>query len=169
MAGTNKESHSAVLPRVRTHRSSQIAPTIARRRNRTRDCTHRADLWHRRTKRERNRPECDRCGTRDRTHLTAALEPTRQQIINASGGTDNLLTPTQIGKQLGISAIAVNKLLTEKGFQVKNENRSSSKEADYLATELGKSYSPGSPIGTRKLHLQQLRWFESIVNELDTP
>lgn len=98
--------------------------------------------------------------------LVPALQPTMQALINSTATDHNLLTAKQLGDRLGISAQKVNKLLIEQGYQYKNEEKSSSKEADYLATELGKNHSQVTQSAKGGHTFQQLRWLESMVDLL---
>lgn len=97
-----------------------------------------------------------------------ALEEARQPLIVNTAQKDELITPTAIGKILGISGQAVNKLLTERGLQVPNGDRKSKKEPAYLPTEKGREYSDltlatGSSSSST---YQQLRWYESVIDLL---
>ena len=80
-----------------------------------------------------------------------------------------LLSPTEIGTQLKKSAIAVNKLLVEKGFQVKNSNKKSRKDLSYLPTVKGSEFSDIT-LSTGKNNdstsYQQLRWYASVLTQL---
>ena len=77
---------------------------------------------------------------------------------------EKLLTPTQIGKLVGESAISVNKILRGLGLQKQIHTFSGKKEykitsrgkeyATYL--DVGKEHSDGTPI-------QQIKWYESTV------
>ena len=77
---------------------------------------------------------------------------------------EHLATPTQIGKQLGIGPVRVNKLLEEYGYQEKNE------KGEWTPTKIGlevggtlldvnKAHSDGTPV-------RQLKWPYSIVDIL---
>ncbi len=97
-----------------------------------------------------------------------ALEEARQPLITNTAQKDKLVTPTEIGKELGISGQAVNKLLIERGLQIPNEDRKSKKEPAYLPTEKGREYSDltlatGSSSAST---FQQLRWYESVIDLL---
>ena len=101
--------------------------------------------------------------------IATLLEPSRQLLINTTAQEHELLTPTEIGKRLGLSAIAVNKKLIDMGFQTKNE-RVSRKEPSYLPTEKGKEFSTltlASGKGKDNSTFQQLRWYDSIVAFLE--
>ncbi len=102
--------------------------------------------------------------------LTKYIEPSRQLLINATAQEHRLLTPTEIGKQLGISAIAVNKLLIDRGLQRENGDRKSRKDSKYLPTDRGSEFSDltlASGSGNDSTTYQQLRWYESVVNVLN--
>lgn len=81
---------------------------------------------------------------------------------------DNYLTPTEIGKQIGLSAIATNKLITAIGYQVKAVG--SSVSSDYVMTEAGGKY--GRMFDTTRRHgkgsQQQLKWSPDLVGILRT-
>lgn len=77
---------------------------------------------------------------------------------------EHLATPTQIGKQLGIGPVKVNKLLEEYGYQEKNE------KGEWTPTKIGlevggtlldvnKAHSDGTPV-------RQLKWPYSVVDIL---
>ncbi|MDT8871635.1 hypothetical protein RAA17_12415 [Komagataeibacter rhaeticus] len=81
---------------------------------------------------------------------------------------DNYLTPTEIGKQIGLSAIATNKLIINIGYQVKAVGSSAS--SDYTMTEAGMKY--GRMFDTTRKHgkgsQQQLKWSPDLVGILRT-
>ncbi len=102
-------------------------------------------------------------------HLAYALEESRQLLITNTAQECELLTVTAIGKRLdGLSARKVNQMLIDKGFQIKNPNKKSSKDSSYLPTPLGSEFSDltlatgSNGSGT----FQQLRWYSSIVDQL---
>lgn len=68
------------------------------------------------------------------------------------------LTPTQIGKDLGLSAIKTNKLLESKGYQDLVGNK-------WQPTELGKPYAVFKDTGKKKdgAPITQLVWLSTIV------
>lgn len=72
------------------------------------------------------------------------------------------MTPTQIGKEIGMSAVAVNKKLDELGFQTK--------VSDYwVPTEKGKDFA--KVLDTGKKHnsgvpIVQVKWFSGIIDKL---
>lgn len=72
------------------------------------------------------------------------------------------LTPTEIGKQIGKSAIEINKILAEKGFQQKTGNQ-------WEATETGKPFSRLFDTGKKHSNgvpVTQVKWFSSIIPEI---
>ncbi|QHC36952.1 hypothetical protein FMA36_00405 [Komagataeibacter xylinus] len=79
---------------------------------------------------------------------------------------ENYLTPTQIGKEIGLSPIATNKLITSIGYQVKSVG--SSVSSDYSMTEAGGKY--GRMFDTTRRHgkgsQQQLKWSPNLVGIL---
>lgn len=99
---------------------------------------------------------------------TLALEESRQLLIVNTAQEAELLTPTEIGKRLGISGVKVNKLLIERGFQVKNENSHSKKDPTYIPVGPGIEFSDftlATGKGTSDTY-QQLRWYASIIDQL---
>lgn len=97
-----------------------------------------------------------------------AIEEARQLLIVNTAQPEKLMTPTEIGKVLGISGQAVNKLLIERGLQVAHLARKSKKEPAYLPTEKGKEYSDLtlSTGSNSSSTYQQLRWYESVIDLL---
>ena len=93
------------------------------------------------------------------------------ELLAASGQTELLLTPTKIGKELGISSRKVNEILLGMGFQVKNTGKTSKTEPDYLVTESGKPYA-GNTMATGKLlegkadnsTYQHLKWKAEVID-----
>jgi len=60
----------------------------------------------------------------------------------------------------------VNQLLIEKGLQVKNVNKKSKKEPDYLPTDRGQEFCDltlSSGKNGDSSSYQQLRWYESVL------
>ena len=70
-----------------------------------------------------------------------------------------LLTPTEIGRPLGLSAVAVNKKLEAMGYQVRANNgwdlTASGKQAGGVYLDVGKKHNNGTPI-------RQLKWPANI-------
>jgi prophage antirepressor-like protein len=95
------------------------------------------------------------------------------ELLAASGQAELLLTPTKIGKELGISSRKVNEILLGMGFQVKNAGKTSKTEPDYLVTEAGRPYA-GNTMATGKLQdngadnstYQHLKWKDSVIAEI---
>jgi prophage antirepressor-like protein len=101
--------------------------------------------------------------------LAGVLEESRNLLAVNTAQQYELLTPTEIGERLGLSAIKVNKLLTEKGFQEKNEARKSRKQSAYLPTGKGLEFSDltlSTGKGSDTTSYQQLRWYSSILSQL---
>ncbi len=100
--------------------------------------------------------------------LASDLEESRQLLINNTAQKFELLTPTEIGKRIGLSGQAVNKKLCEMGFQVKNDDRKSKKEPSYLPIGCGKEFSDLT-LATGKdgdvTSYQQLRWYSSLLQQ----
>lgn len=73
-----------------------------------------------------------------------------------------ILTPTQIGKEIGLSAVNVNILLNKKGYQHKVNNH-------WKPTELGKQFA--EVLDTNKKHsdgtpVKQVKWNSNIIELL---
>ena len=70
-----------------------------------------------------------------------------------------LLTPTELGRPLGLSAVAVNKKLEAMGYQVRTNNgwelTASGKQAGGVYLDVGKKHNNGTPI-------RQLKWPANI-------
>lgn len=87
----------------------------------------------------------------DLTPLKKLIPPAEHEI-----GT---LTPSDIGKQMNLSAHKINEKLIAKGFQVKNGK-------DYRLTDEGKKYAEAMPY-TRNGHSgYQIKWTPQIVTVL---
>tara|TARA_R100000687_G_scaffold30399_1_gene25127 strand:- start:530 stop:1315 length:786 start_codon:yes stop_codon:yes gene_type:complete len=81
---------------------------------------------------------------------------------------ERYLTPTELGMPLDMSAIAINRLLRDKGFQ--RQERDGKGKAYWVMTEAGRQ-SGGRMLDTGKRHsdgapVQQLKWPESIAEAL---
>ena len=98
----------------------------------------------------------------------AVEKATRQQLISSTATDEAVVTVTEIGTKLGISAIKTNKLLIEKGLQTKNPNKKSKKDPDYLPTGKGLEFAQiTTAVGKdRNDTYQQLRWYPSVINQL---
>ena len=81
------------------------------------------------------------------------IAPTQEQLLN----------PTQLGKELGLSAKAVNKKLAAMGYQTKNDNgwelTAKGIEAGGVFLDTNKRHSNGTPI-------RQLKWPANIASQL---
>ena len=99
--------------------------------------------------------------------------PEIKDTINAAHGLlaatnaipELLLTPTAIGKRLGVSARIVNAVLVANGYQVKNVSKGKTEPA-YLPTEKGKEFSSNTLAtgrSTDNTGYQHIKWQESIV------
>lgn len=102
-------------------------------------------------------------------HLASAANALHSLLAANNPIPELLLTPTAIGKRLGLKAQQVNQLLLDHGYQVKNTLKSSNTEPDYLPTEKGKPFSNNAlATGTGKNNssYQHLKWQESIIDEL---
>ena len=75
----------------------------------------------------------------------------------------HLLTPTDLGKSLGLSAVAVNKKLAAMGYQTKTDNgwelTAKGIEAGGVFLDTNKRHSNGTPI-------RQLKWPANIASQL---
>jgi len=73
-----------------------------------------------------------------------------------------LLTPTEIGRPLGLSAVAVNKKLEAMGYQVRTNNgwelTASGKQAGGVYLDVGKKHNNGTPI-------RQLKWPANVASQ----
>lgn len=79
-----------------------------------------------------------------------------------------LLTPTAIGKKLGVSAQVINAILTDNDYQRKNPSKGRTEPA-YFPTEKGKQHSSNTLAtgrGEDNTSYQHIKWFESIVEVL---
>ncbi|NEZ68274.1 hypothetical protein D0962_37040 [Leptolyngbyaceae cyanobacterium CCMR0082] len=79
------------------------------------------------------------------------------------------LTPTSIGKRLGISAVKVNRLLKEMGLQISN-HKAAKGEPSYLPTEKGQKYSrmTAATGGNGDMTTyQHLKWSERVLEIFD--
>ncbi|RUT03276.1 hypothetical protein DSM106972_055840 [Dulcicalothrix desertica PCC 7102] len=104
-------------------------------------------------------------------HLREEAEEAKSMLLISVE--DKLLAPKQLGEILTErtnekwSAQRVNKLLIEKGFQMRN----SEGNPDYLPTDKGKAHSQMT-LGTAKGRdktVQHLRWFESVLEIVEVP
>lgn len=93
------------------------------------------------------------------------------KLLAASTPTPSLLlTPTTLGKRLGLSARAINTLLIEMGFQtrVPKEHRRKG-EPDYLPTSVGGQYASNTLAtgsGGDTATYQHYKWYESVVDAI---
>jgi hypothetical protein len=106
-----------------------------------------------------------------RPHLKEHVKEGLKLLASVSDIPEVLLTPTVIGAELGISARAVNKLLLQHGYQVKNPmktgKRGTKSLPDYVATELGQQYAEVTlSTGIDAATYQHLKWQQSIVEVL---
>ena len=76
---------------------------------------------------------------------------------------EQLLTPTDLGKPLGLSARAVNKKLVAIGYQTKTDNgwelTEAGKRAGGVYLDVGKRHNNGTPV-------RQLKWPANIASQL---
>lgn len=101
-------------------------------------------------------------------HLLPQINEAHKLLASTTDIPEVLMTPTLIGKELNITAIKVNKLLTAAGYQIKNVNKSKG-SPDYIATEKGKPYSELTMATGRNgdnTTYQHLKWNRSIIDIL---
>jgi hypothetical protein len=99
--------------------------------------------------------------------LIPHLKSARQLLINNTATEHQLLTATELGQRLGISAQAVNKRLVELGLQTKNPNKKSKKDTSYVASGQGLEFSDltlATGMGKDSTTYQQLRWYDSVLS-----
>lgn len=98
--------------------------------------------------------------------ITKEMADEAHSLLAASLESEVLLTPTKIGQELGISAIKVNRILLDIGYQIKNLNKTSKTEPSYFVTDLGKPYS-GNTLATGdrgdNTTYQHLKWATQVV------
>ena len=85
----------------------------------------------------------------DLSAYTPLLPPAEHEI--------GYLTPTQIGKNFGISARVVNKILVEKNLQVKEGNT-------YILTDEGKNYGEAMPFNNNGHSGYQIKWSAAVFS-----
>lgn len=96
-------------------------------------------------------------------NLQPLLEERKQYLINATATELKLYTVTELAKQLNISAVALNKLLVEKGLQTKVINPSKT-QSKFNPTELGKQHSKFiQSVDTSGTTYSALRWQDTIL------
>lgn len=97
--------------------------------------------------------------------LKPAVEEGHRLLAATNPIPEILLTPTAIGKKLGVSARVVNAILTDNEFQIKNPTKRKTEPA-YLPTEKGKEFSSNTLAtgkGSDNTSYQHTKWNESIV------
>lgn len=98
-----------------------------------------------------------------------ALEEGRKMLSHATITQGQLLTPTELGERLGISARKVNQLLIEKGLQIKNPDQHKGASA-YLPTDKGLEFAEFTLATGRKgdnTSYQHIKWYPSVANLLN--
>lgn len=98
-----------------------------------------------------------------------ALEEGRKILSHTTVSQGQLLTPTELGKRLGLSARNVNQLLIEKGLQVKNPDQHKGASA-YLPTDKGLEFAEFTFATGRKgdnTSYQHIKWYPSVANLLN--
>lgn len=98
-----------------------------------------------------------------------ALEEGRKLLSHATITQGQLLTPTELGERLGISARKVNQLLIEKGLQIKNPDQHKGASA-YLPTDKGLEFAEFTLATGRKgdnTSYQHIKWYLSVARVLN--
>lgn len=99
--------------------------------------------------------------------LKGGFELAITTLVQATASEYRLLTPTEIGKILGKSGQAVNKLLIERNYQQINNDRKSRKDSKYAPTDKGCEFAEFTQTADGKgSTFQQLRWYESVIEQL---
>ena len=81
-----------------------------------------------------------------------------------------LMTPTELGGLIGVSAQEINKRLIAHGLQIKNDGKKSRKDSTYLPTDRGaefSSYTLSTGLKQDQTTYQQLLWYESVLSVID--
>ena len=103
--------------------------------------------------------------------LEPAAEESRKLLASTTTIPDRLLTATELGQQLGgISARKVNKMLIEKGLQVKNPDKKSKGSATYIPTERGHEFCDltiATGKGKDNTSFQSLKWYPSVARVIE--
>ena len=100
--------------------------------------------------------------------LKASINAAHSLLAATNPIAEILLTPTAIGKKLGVSAQVINAILTDNDFQRKNPSKGRTEPA-YFPTEKGKQHSSNTLAtgrGEDNTSYQHIKWFESIVEVL---
>ena len=100
--------------------------------------------------------------------LKASINAAHSLLAATNPIAEILLTPTAIGKKLGVSAQVINAILTDNEYQMKNPSKGRTEPA-YFPTEKGKQHSSNTLAtgrGEDNTSYQHIKWFESIVEVL---
>ena len=107
--------------------------------------------------------------------LSKGLEPVKLALVSAAADEDKendvYLTPTTLGKRLGISARTMNNRLKRHGLQKRNRDYSAGQSA-WLPTEKGKEYSiltVEEHRGEDPTQYQHLKWSERVLELFESP
>ena len=98
-----------------------------------------------------------------------ALEEGRKLLSHDTITQGQLLTPTELGERLGISARKVNQLLIEKGLQIKNPDQHKGASA-YLPTDKGLEFAEFTLATGRKgdnTSYQHIKWYPNVARVLN--
>ncbi len=118
---------------------------------------------------------CAQLGYKAAIRYMPELEPilidTKQALISSAVIEQPYYSATELGKMLvpPKSAIAINKLLVINGLQIKNPNKISKTEPDYIPTERGKAYAQfnlNTGHDKDNTTYQQLRWKQEVLNNI---
>lgn len=98
------------------------------------------------------------------------LKPIQIQARIATANDRIPLTPTELGKKIGVSGQEINKRLLANGFQILNPDHEKSKRNPRClltdkGQEFGKYLTSAGKSGDNSLY-QQLLWFESVLAEI---
>ena len=104
--------------------------------------------------------------------LAPALKPAQSMLAATNTvSTEDVvwLTPTSLGKYLGLSAVKVNRALKDMGLQIQNRN-SAKGEPDWLPTEWGRDYGRMTTANGSNGDMttyQHLKWSKRVLQLFD--
>ncbi|NEP13749.1 MAG: hypothetical protein F6K14_26815 [Symploca sp. SIO2C1] len=97
--------------------------------------------------------------------LTSVVEGA-QELLTNTDGSDELLSPAEIGEQLGLTSIAVNQFLIGFGFQSPNPNKEKGAPR-YLLTKRGETHGIKVQEEAGSFIQYRLKWKPSIIDILE--
>ena len=100
--------------------------------------------------------------------LNVALDEGRKFLSHSNISQSPLLTPTELGGRLHISARKVNQLLTEKGLQIKNSDQHKG-ASRYIPTDTGRQFAELTISTGRNgdnTSYQHLKWYPNVISVL---